>query len=97
MQVRSPFRPGQYPEDMQTLYATTPDEALPDFYTHATVFHASNGHMPDVRMPEWAPDVAAFLQLHRCAAGLRPAARDLLGATCAVLLSIVLASDGAGL
>lgn len=66
VQVRSPFRAGQYPVDMRGVYASTPDEGIAEFYTQESVFCACDGHMPDLQLPEWAPDVATFLRLHRC-------------------------------
>ncbi len=64
--VRAVFIAGEYPATVRRLYSMSPDEAIPEFYTDATVFKSLHDEMPDLQVPEWAADAQDFVQRHRC-------------------------------
>lgn len=63
--VRAHFQPGEYPASVQRLYEWSPDEAVPELYTDASIFRSRHPLMPDLGLPEWAADVEDFLAAHR--------------------------------
>ena len=64
--VRAVFIPGEYPATMRRLYSMSPDEAIPEFYSDATVVESVHGDMADLQVPDWAADARDFVQRHRC-------------------------------
>jgi WD repeat-containing protein 81 len=66
--VRSVFSPKEYPASLQRLYATTPDEAIPEFYSDPLVFSSLHPDMADMALPAWAEDAEEFVRQHRCVA-----------------------------
>lgn len=69
--VRANFEAHEYPVTMARLVASSPDEALPEFYTDSTVFTTSHSDMADLALPPWATDAADFIARHRHAQALR--------------------------
>lgn len=66
--VRAVFEPNEYPVSIARLYATTPDEAIPEFYCQPSVFVSLHQGMRDMAVPDWADgDPATFVTLHRAA------------------------------
>ncbi|KAK9824404.1 hypothetical protein WJX72_010051 [[Myrmecia] bisecta] len=65
--VRATFEPNEYPGSMQRLYAWTPDECIPEFYSDPAVFASSHPEMADLAVPAWASDAADFVRRHRAA------------------------------
>lgn len=63
--VRTVFVGGDYPASLSRLYAWTPDEAIPEFYTDPLIFHSLLGDLPDLEVPEWAADASDFVTRHR--------------------------------
>jgi serine/threonine protein kinase len=64
--VRSNYQPNEYPATLERMYAWTPDECIPEFYTDPTIFKSIHADMPNLNPPEWAQgDVEAFLDMHR--------------------------------
>lgn len=64
--VRAVFEPNEYPASIARLYATTPDEAIPEFYCDPSIFQSTHHGMCDMAVPEWANgDPATFVRLHR--------------------------------
>lgn len=58
-------RPEEYPSSLEGLYHSSPDEALPQFYTDPVAFASKHHNMTDLAVPEWAQDAADFVRLHR--------------------------------
>ena len=66
--VRAVFEPNEYPASIARLYATSPDEAIPEFYSQPSVFVSTHEGMRDMAVPDWADgDPATFVRLHRAA------------------------------
>eukprot|EP00041_Stephanoeca_diplocostata_P036608 m.1342664 g.1342664 ORF g.1342664 m.1342664 type:complete len:1750 (+) comp24899_c0_seq7:136-5385(+) len=63
--VRSTWVPGEYPSSMQRLYAWTPDECIPAFFTDATLFDSQHPDLDDLALPPWAATGPAFVAWHR--------------------------------
>jgi hypothetical protein len=64
--VRSNYQPNEYPATLERMYAWTPDESIPEFYSDPSIFKSIHPDMPDLSPPEWADgDVALFLRMHR--------------------------------
>lgn len=64
--VRSVYRPEEFPASLQRLYATTPEESIPEFFTDPSIFISIHADMPDLQLPDWfngTPD--DFLAYHR--------------------------------
>lgn len=68
--VRTNFEAHEYPPTMARLVASSPDEALLEFYTDPTVFTSSHSDMADLALPPWATDAADFIARHRHAQAL---------------------------
>lgn len=64
--VRPVYRPEEFPTSLQRLYATTPEECIPEFFTDPTIFTSIHPDMPDLQLPEWFSGSASdFLRYHR--------------------------------
>ncbi len=63
--VRANFQPSEYPANMSRLYASTPHEAIPEFYTDPDLFRSTHADMPDLAVPEWASSPEDFIAQHR--------------------------------
>ena len=63
--VRAVFIAGEYPATLRRLYSWSPDEAIPEFYTDASVFDSLHDDMPSLQVPEWAADAQDFVRRHR--------------------------------
>ena len=63
--VRANFEAHEYPATMARLVASSPDEALLEFYTDPAVFKSSHSDMADLALPPWATDAADFIARHR--------------------------------
>jgi hypothetical protein len=67
--VRSTFVPAEYPSSLEALYAGTPDEAPPQFFTDASAFRSLHAGMGDLAVPGWAASPEDFVARHRCGGG----------------------------
>ena len=67
--VRRGWQPREYPASLARLAAWTADEAVPELYVGdgAAVLVSTHPDLPDLALPAWAPDAAAFLAAHRAA------------------------------
>lgn len=65
--VRANYEPNEYPATLARLYAWSPDECIPEFYSDPTVFQTIHGNMPDLAVPPWARDADDFVRRHRAA------------------------------
>jgi hypothetical protein len=63
--LRLDCRPEEYPSSLEGLYHSSPDEALPQFYTDPAAFSSTHHNMRDLAVPEWAQDAVEFVSLHR--------------------------------
>nr|VZH89394.1 unnamed protein product [Spirometra erinaceieuropaei] len=63
--VRPIYRPEEFPSTMARLYASTPEECIPEFFSDPTVFVSLHADMPDLGLPEWCPSAKDFLSYHR--------------------------------
>lgn len=63
--VRAVFEANEYPGSMQRLYAWSPDECIPEFYTDPSVFQSRHPDMADLSVPGWASGPQDFVQRHR--------------------------------
>jgi hypothetical protein len=64
--VRATYVPGEYPGSIAALYAGTPDEAPPQFYTDPGVFRSMHHDMADLGVSDWAGGSAEeFVRIHR--------------------------------
>ncbi len=63
--VRAAFEPNEYPASMARLYAWTPDEAIPEFYSDPEVFESLHESMSALAVPAWAASNADFIKRHR--------------------------------
>ena len=63
--VRAVFEANEYPGSMQRLYAWSPDECIPEFYTDPAVFQSRHPDMADLGVPGWASAPRDFVQRHR--------------------------------
>ncbi|CAM9940866.1 unnamed protein product, partial [Discosporangium mesarthrocarpum] len=66
--VRSSVVAAEYPSTMARLYAWTPDECIPEFYTDPGVFtsiHRGEGALPDLEPPTWCDTPSNFVEYHR--------------------------------
>ncbi|CDI97412.1 wd40 repeat [Echinococcus multilocularis] len=64
--VRPVYRPEEFPSSLQRLYATTPEECIPEFFTDPTIFTSIHPDMPDLQLPEWfSGSTSDFLNYHR--------------------------------
>ncbi|KAM3180364.1 hypothetical protein ACTXT7_016423, partial [Hymenolepis weldensis] len=64
--VRSVYRPEEFPASLQRLYATTPEECIPEFFTDSSIFTSIHPDMPDLQLPDWFQGTPSdFLAYHR--------------------------------
>uniref|UniRef100_A0A0R3TFQ7 BEACH domain-containing protein n=1 Tax=Rodentolepis nana TaxID=102285 RepID=A0A0R3TFQ7_RODNA len=64
--VRSVYRPQEFPSSLQRLYATTPEECIPEFFTDCSIFSSIHPDMPDLQLPDWFQGTPSdFLTYHR--------------------------------
>ena len=63
--MRAVFIAGEYPATLRRLYSWSPDEAIPEFYTDASVFESLHDDMPSLQVPEWAAHTQDFVRQHR--------------------------------
>lgn len=63
--VRSVFEANEYPSTMQRLYAWSPDECIPEFYSEARIFRSTHADMSDLAVPSWAEGPEDFIRQHR--------------------------------
>ncbi|VDM35625.1 unnamed protein product, partial [Hydatigera taeniaeformis] len=64
--VRPVYRPEEFPTSLQRLYATTPEECIPEFFTDPKIFTSIHPDMPDLQLPEWfSGTISDFLHYHR--------------------------------
>lgn len=64
--VRPVYRPEEFPISLQRLYATTPEECIPEFFTDPTIFTSIHSDMADLQLPEWFSGTPEdFLNYHR--------------------------------
>ena len=64
--VRPQFQPQEYPASLTRLYNWSPDEAIPEFYSDATVFESIHPELLDLTLPDWAASPQDFVTRHRC-------------------------------
>ena len=65
--VRERFVPAEYPPSLQRIYAWTPDECIPEFYTDASILcsrHRQLG-LEDLAVPAWCEGKEGFVAWHR--------------------------------
>ncbi|GFR53107.1 hypothetical protein Agub_g15816, partial [Astrephomene gubernaculifera] len=63
--VRAHFEPREYPPSLAAMMAQSPDECLPQLYTHPGVFSSMHPELPDLQLPEWAASAQDFIAWHR--------------------------------
>ena len=63
--VRPQFQPQEYPASLTRLYNWSPDEAIPEFYTDASVFESIHPELLDLAVPHWAFNAQDFVTRHR--------------------------------
>ncbi|VDN09865.1 unnamed protein product [Dibothriocephalus latus] len=63
--VRPIYRPEEFPSTMARLYASTPEECIPEFFSDPSVFVSLHADMPDLGLPEWCASAEDFLAYHR--------------------------------
>ena len=64
--VRPQFQPQEYPASLTRLYNWSPDEAIPEFYSDASVFESIHPELLDMTLPDWAASPHDFVTRHRC-------------------------------
>ena len=65
--VRERFVPAEYPPSLQRIYAWTPDECIPEFYTDSSILcsrHRELG-LEDLAVPAWCDSKDGFIAWHR--------------------------------
>lgn len=65
--VRSYFEAHEYPASLQRMVSSSPDEALPQFFSDPAVFSSLHPDMEDLVLPSWAAGPDDFIARHRCA------------------------------
>lgn len=65
--VRSNFQPKEYPSTLARMFAWTPDECIPEFFTDASALTSVHGCdvMDDLECPSWCRSPAEFVRAHR--------------------------------
>ncbi|VDL96269.1 unnamed protein product [Schistocephalus solidus] len=63
--VRPIYRPEEFPSSMARLYASTPEECIPEFFSDPSIFYSLHADMPDLGLPEWCTSAEDFLAYHR--------------------------------
>lgn len=51
-------------EKQARLYAFTPDECIPEFFTDPRIFASLHHDMKDLALPSWARDPQHFVDIH---------------------------------
>ena len=63
--VRPSWVPAEYPGSVMRLYQWSPDEAIPELYTDASIFSSIHPDLPDLELVPWAPTPHKFIAWHR--------------------------------
>ena len=62
--VRPRWQPNHYPMSVERLYEWTPDECIPAFFLHPSVFESCHQDLTDLQLPLWATSASHFTKVH---------------------------------